>query len=170
MFHYDYHLNSTCNQGFQTVAADLAGKWKNCRYDSSNIGYFRPLMRYDFMWLSYLCPCMELVYMSICIVSTQRMWQIGLLGCQSHLGHVVICRTVMYLSHGLTMITSCHGSVFGKTGPLYREISGSSSKRGKLRWALMFSMVLAYMSCWPNCRVSVDSKYNAMATIQLTPI
>ena len=80
------------------------------------------------------------------------------------------CRTVIYLSHGLTMITSCHGSVFGKTGPLCREISGSSSKKGKLRWALMFSMVLAYMSCWPKCWVSVDSKYNAMATIQLTPI
>ena len=76
----------------------------------------------------------------------------------------------------LLMMTSYNGNIFRVTGPFVRGIHWSpvnSPHKGQWRWALMFSLIYAWINAWVSNREAVDlrrHRVNYDVIVMLTEI
>ena len=57
---------------------------------------------------------------------------------------------------GESMMTSWYGNTFRITGPLSSHSWIHSFIRGPMMWSFNMALMLAWTSCWTNCRVTGD--------------
>ena len=62
------------------------------------------------------------------------------------------------MTYNQNIMTSSNGKNFCITGPLCGEFTMNSPHKGQWRWALMFSLIWAWMNSWVNNREAGDLK------------